>query len=177
MENSDWIALAGVVVSAIVGMGGGLLLWVQLRSGQKIKRMELVAQIVNQCRFSDEMMGVFYLFDYGVEWYNDSFHNTREPQGKVDKFLSYLSYLCWLKSVGALTKIEFGGVGYMVARSLQNGQVQCYLWNLYHWSKKMGAGSAFVSLIEYGLKERFVDRVVFENSDDKVSGYTKRLNF
>ena len=121
------------LVFAVVGGVFALMQWVNMN---KIKRAEFINQIIEKLRFDKEMVETMYMIDYDLTWYNQDFHGTEsELEYKVDKILSYLSYICYLESTGNIKKREFGVFKYELNRTCKSPCVQNYLWNIYHFSK------------------------------------------
>ena len=87
---SDIIALLSFI-SIIVGGIFALYKW---NINQKLKRAEYIKTLFDEIRSNSEI--VFYLFDYGSDWYNEKFHGSK-LEGSIDYTLSYFSYICYLK--------------------------------------------------------------------------------
>lgn len=118
-----------------------------------------------------------YMIDYGTSWYDRNFHNREDDlEYRVDKVLSFLNYVCYLRKEKNLGKKEFRILCYEVNRVCISPDIQNYLWNLYHFSVKQGTECSFQDLIEYGMEKRIIDRKSFLSSTSE-NNYTKYLNF
>ena len=102
------------------------------------------------------------MFDYDEDWYSEEFHLSGDLERKVDKTLSYFSYICYLKSRGIITKKELYFFQYELERILRNQQVQDYFYNLYHFSNKNGVPMTFKYLFEYGEKEKLFSKEMYD---------------
>ena len=112
------------------------------------------------------------------KWYYESFHQSGELELKVDKTLSYFSYICYLKRQKIITDKEFDFFKYEVERILMNQQVQDYFYNLYHFSKKFKTPFTFKYLFEYGEKGKMFDDDFYDKSAyEKSKKYHRYLNF
>ena len=159
------------IVSIALAMTGGLFAWWQWRNSNKIKRAELIKQIIEKLRFDKEMLTAMYTIDYDDPWYGEGFHHTTsDVEATIDKFLSYLTYICYIKEVGHITKKEFRILGYQLKRTCSSRQVQAYLWNLYHFSALNQIESTFQYLIEYGFRNKIIDEEEFKNEESEKYG-------
>lgn len=118
------------------------------------------------------------MFDYGEEWYSMQFHGSGELELKVDKTLSYFSYICYLKRQKIISNKEFDFFKYEVERILMNQQVQDYFYNLFHFSNKFGTPFTFKYLFEYGKKRKMFENNFYDkNAYHKDARYHHNLNF
>jgi len=162
-------------ITPIVTVFSVIIALLQYMKANKVKRAELINQIIEKLRFNEELQETFLMIDYNNKWYNESFHNKENDiEKKVDRLLAYFSYLCYLRNLKFLSKKEFTLFEYQLNRICISPQVQNYLWNLYHFSKKNNAKTSFNYLIDYGLKNNLFYSD-FNNKD--TSHYTKYLNF
>ena len=106
-------------------------------------------------------------FSFSGDGYDDFEH-------KIDELLSYLSYICYLKKERNISKKEFRILQYEINRTCTSPCIQAYLWNLYHFSQKQGSECSFQYLIDYGIKNKLIDKS-FLKPDCKL--YEKTLNF
>lgn len=101
MEN-----IVTIIYLLFVAMSG-ILAWYQFKESNKIKKAEFINKIVIKLRFDEEMAEIMRKIDYGEEcWYTGSedFHNNPNSiESKIDKFLSYLSYICYLRATKNIT--------------------------------------------------------------------------
>ena len=163
------------IITVTFAVFGGIFALVQWVNSNRIKRAEFINQIIEKLRFDREMVEVIYMIDYDFNWYNEKFHDSdRDLEYKVDKILSYLSYICYLKSTRNITKKEFEIFKYELNRTCISPCVQDYLWNIYHFSKKNGSSCTFEYLINYGFDEKILD---IDFLDNNSKSYNRRLNF
>ena len=115
-----------------------------------------------------------YTIDYHEKpWYGDTFHNS-DMEFAIDKLLSYLSYICYLKKTRNISNEEFKALEYEIVRACSSYDVQAYLWNLYHFSKACNAKCSFDYLITFGLENGLIPDSF---KSDKCDEYEQRLGF
>lgn len=159
----------------LVGVGGVLAL-LQWRSASKVKRAEFVNQIIEKLRFDQDMVNAMGMVDYGTIRYDESFHNgTDGKEAQIDKLLSYLSIVCFLRTLHVIQKDEFAFFEYYLYRVYSSGSLCGYLWNLYHFAKKRNIRCPFHFLIKYGVKNKMIDWENFKDPNSNI--YNKTLNF
>lgn len=162
-------------ISVILVITGGIFAYRQWIASIQIKRTELIQQIMTCLRFDEEMAETMYTIEYDYSWYDITFHDRNDGfEHRIDKLLSYLSYICYLKKEGNISANEFRILQYEINRTCTSPCVQAYLWNLYHFSKEQGSECSFQYLIDYGIKNKMIDKS-FLHSDCNI--YTKTLNF
>lgn len=97
---------------------------------------------------------------------------------KMDKTLSYFSYICYLRKQKIISNKEYKFFKYEIERILLNSDIQDYFYNLYHFSKKFKVPFTFQFLFEYGKTHKFFDKEFFNPTAYKTSlKYHKYLNF
>jgi len=163
-------------ISLIMVFAGGIFAGFQWRVSNRIKRAEFINAIIVKLRFDKEMAKTMYKVDYHEDsWYDDNFHNSNSDlEFAIDKLLSYLSYICYLKDTRNISKEEFKVLQYEIVRACSSPDVQSYLWNLYHFSKACNSKCSFEYLIAFGMKNRLFHKSF---SDSESSVYRKKLNF
>lgn len=167
-----------ISISDILVILGGIFGYFQWRKNVRLKRAGYINELIEKIRTDNYIKDVIYMFDYNKEWYSEQFHGSGELELKVDKTLSYFSYICYLKKQRIISDVEFDFFKYEVERILMNQQVQDYFYNLHHFSKRFDTPFTFKYLFEYGKKEKmfddnFYDKKAYEN-DEK---YHHNLNF
>lgn len=165
------------IVAAAIAILGIVLTYLQIIQTKKIKRAEFVSDLLKAMRGNTELSQIEYLLDYDIKWYDEKFHGS-PIESNIDNFLSHLNYVCFLRAKKLLSKKEFEIFEYELYRSVTNYDCKCYLWNIYHWSRKNNKKSSFAYLIEY-LKSKInkAELELFE-SDKTVNKYFKKyLNF
>ena len=165
-------------VSIILVILGGIFGYYQWRKNILLRRAEYINELTEKIRTDEYIKDVVYMFDYNKKWYYESFHQSGELELKVDKTLSYFSYICYLKRQKIITDKEFDFFKYEVERILMNQQVQDYFYNLYHFSKKFKTPFTFKYLFEYGEKGKMFDDDFYDKSAyEKSKKYHRYLNF
>jgi hypothetical protein len=126
------------VLTPISIMAGGIFAIIQWNSVKKLKRAENMDKILNHIRYDQEMSKIMYTIEYEKEdWHDAYFHNHKgDLEFKIDKFLSYIDYICYLHNTKNISHKEFNIIKYHVDMVCKTFSVQAYLWNLYHFSKK-----------------------------------------
>ena len=117
-----------------------------------------------------------YDIDYLKHWYDEDFHEKGlEP--KADAFLSQMNYICFLKEKKLIRKGALEIFQYELERVATNPDCLCYLWNISHFSERLGKPSPFPYLTEY-VRRRMDDatRKRFD-SNGESEGFFKRLKF
>ena len=174
-NNWNLEVIISFVSILLVGVGGFFALF-QWISANRIKRAELINQIVERLRFDQEMVSTMYMIEYDHSWYDDSFHDgTNCVEAKIDKFLSYLSYICYMRKMGIIQKKEFAILEYELRRTCSSHNVCAYLWNIYHFSKKQNLKCTYQFLIDYGIENGLIDKKCFMDSTARI--FPKYLNF
>lgn len=161
---------------ALFAVTGGVFALFQWISANKTKRAELINLINEKLRFDQEMVEAIRMVEYDDLWYTYSFHNSQNgTEARIDKLLSYLSYICYIKQMGVIRKKEFTIFEYSLNRTCSSWAVQKYLWNLYHFSKSQGTKCSYQFLIDYGIKNKLIDKKSF--MDPRPGVFPKYLNF
>ena len=162
-------------ISIILVILGGLFAFTRWNASNQIKRTEHIKQIIEQLRFDKEMTTTMYIIEYDDAWYDEDFHNGNSDfEHQVDKLLSYLSYICYLKKENNISKREFRILQYEINRTCTSPCVQAYLWNLYHFSRSQGSKCSFQYLIDHGIQHKLIDKSFLKKNCEL---YTKTLNF
>ena len=103
---------------------GGIFGYYQWRKNVLLKRAGYINDLTEKIRTDSDINDVIYMFDYGEEWYSAKFHGSGELELKVDKTLSYFSYICYLKKQKIISDKEFDFFKYEIERILMNQQIQ-----------------------------------------------------
>ncbi|MCL2518661.1 MAG: hypothetical protein FWF15_08870 [Oscillospiraceae bacterium] len=164
-----------IIISLVTVIVGGFFALYQWNFSNKLKRAEYINQIIEKLRFDKEMAQTMYKIDYGIPFYNKDFHNgNSELEFAIDKLLSYLSYICYLKRTRNISIKEFNVLHYEIIRVCSSFEIQAYLWNLYHFSKKCNTKCSFEYLTSYGIDNNIFPK---DFTDINNSMYPKNLNF
>lgn len=153
---------------------GGCFGYHQWKKSVKIKRAEYLNELTEKVRTDEDISEMIYILDYNQEWYTDSFHESGEFERKMDKTLSYFSYICYLFDNDLIEKSEFKFFEYEIDRILMNASTIQYFYNLFHFAEKCKAPITFKFLFEYGKNAKIYDQE-FYNPDSKK--YPHYLNF
>lgn len=165
-------------LSVVFVILGGIFGCYQWRKNVLLKRAGYINDLTEKIRTDNYIKDVIYMFDYGEEWYSMQFHGSGELELKVDKTLSYFSYICYLKRQKIISNKEFDFFKYEVERILMNQQVQDYFYNLIHFSNKFGTPFIFKYLFEYGKKRKMFENNFYDkNAYHKDARYHHNLNF
>jgi len=166
------------IVSIILVIVGGLFAYYQWRKSLSLKRASYINDLTEKIRTDSDIKEIIYNLDYGVLWYNENFHGSGELEAKIDRTLSYFTYICYLKRQRIITKKEFKFFEYEIERILTNNQVQNYFYNLYHFSNKFNIPFLFTYLLEYGKRNRILPKDFYDKEAYKSNGiFTRYLNF
>ena len=140
----------------VLGVIGALIQW-----NRQLRReaAEFLKELLNELR-SAEVVSFLYDIDYGKKWYDGEFHKGKR-ENKVDRALSFLSFVCYLRSERLLGDAEFAFFDYELTRVLRNRQAIDYLYNLHHFSARQNRKSPFEQLINYGVKVGLVNKKIF----------------
>ncbi len=160
--------------SIIFVIVGGLFGYFKWKESVKIRRAEYLNSLTEKLRSDKDIANTILVLDYGIKWYNKDFHGGSKMEQKIDKTLSYFSYICYLYKHKIIKEQEFVFFKYEVDRILMNRQVINYLYNLYHFSKKLSLPFTFQFLFEYGKSNGFFNKSFF---DSKSRRYKHHLNF
>lgn len=161
-------------ISMILVVIGGWFGYHQWKKSVKIKRAEYLNELTEKIRTDDDISEMIYILDYDQEWYIESFHQSGELERKMDKTLSYFSYICYLFENNLIEKSEFNFFKYEIDRILMNPSTINYFYNLYHFSKKCNAPITFKFLFEYGEKEKIYNEEFY---NPYSAYYPHYLNF
>ena len=166
------------IISLFFGVTGGVFALYQWHRNIMFKRASYINELTEKIRSDSDIKDTVYLLDYGKTWYTEQFHQSGELELKVDKTLSYFSYICYLKRKHLITDSEFSFFEYEIKRILLNFDLKNYFYNLYHFSKKYKVPLTFNYLFEYGRNNRFFEKEFFDPEAYKTSIYYRKfLNF
>lgn len=159
------------VLSIAFTIIGGFFAYNKWTESNRIKRAEFINQIIEKLNFDKDMVNAIYKIDYDKNWYGYDFHKSKLER-KIDKLLIYLSYVCYISEMKNIKEEEFKILDYKLERTCSSYDVQSYLWNIYHFSKKQGVNCTFQYLIDYGIKKDIINKETFLNPEEN---YYKRV--
>ena len=161
------ILIMGMVIGSIFAL-------IQWNSSIKIRRTEFLDEIINKLWFDENMAKTMHQIDSNPNWYTEDFHKNYSDLGyPIDKLLSYFDFICYLHFIKNLSSTEFSVIRYEIDRTCASHSVQAYLWNLYHFSNKIEAGCSFMYIIDYGMKEKILDKEFKNNNENLFNKYMK----
>jgi hypothetical protein len=167
----SWTIDNGLTLISLLFIGlGGLIALVQWKSGIDTKRAEFINKIIERLWFDKNMAKTLYKLDYDHIVYDENFHNSGSLEHNLDKLLSYLSYICYLKYTKNITKKEFTIFEYDIVQVCLSEFTQAYLWNYYHYSKKLNTVCSYQYLIDYSI-ERNLFSEDFKNNCELFQKY------
>lgn len=149
--------------STILLIVGGIFTYVQWKKSLKLKNAEYINELSERLATDTEIQEAFYMLDYSDLWYSKDFHGSGILEQKIDKTLSFFSYICYLKKARLITQKEFKFFEYRISRTLLNNQIQDYFYNLYHFSKRQGVPFTFDFLYKYGVSKKLFDKEFYNN--------------
>ena len=174
------VTIADIIagISLIFIIAGGIFTCVQWHLSVLLKRAGYINELTEKIRTDPFISDAVYLLDYGQSWYSNEFHSSGKMELKIDKTLSYFSYICYLRKQRIISNKEYKFFKYEIERILLNPDIQDYFYNLYHFSKKFKVPFTFHYLFEYGKKHNLFDKEFFNPTVYKnTSKYHKYLNF
>lgn len=145
-QVSDYLFL----VSLLVAILGTLLAFFEWRRKNSLKRVEFLNKLIVDFRTDKEINDAVYVIEYKRDWYNNEFHGS-DLERKIDKYLSFLSYICYLKSKKHISNSEFKFFEYKVNRAINSSDVKSYLSFLGGFSSLNHSNCSFCYLIDYLL--------------------------
>lgn len=174
LERAEYIEFATLVATII----GGLFALVQWQKANKIKRAEFVDSLIRKLRDDKEIAKTMYMFDYVQDWYDGNFHNSGTAlEHEVDKTLSFLSYICYLRKNNLIKDEDFHFFYYGIKRIADNYSVQAYLFNIYHFSKSRNTEISSSYLFNYCFENELFGKGNLEIKNKKSKYYPHYLNF
>jgi hypothetical protein len=154
-----------IIIDALMLVGvfsGGILTFRQWRKSMKLRRAEFVSQIIEKLWFDKDMVKAIYLIYYEKNWYVNGDFRSRNIEVLVDKYLSYLSYICYLIDMKNIFKEEFSILEYDINKICRTKDVQAYLLDLhgsvYNKNKKKESEYSFKYLIDYGFRKKWLEK-------------------
>ena len=166
----NYLSLTLIIVMAI----GSIFALFQWNSSIKIRRTEFLDEIINKLWFDANMAKTMHMIDNNSNWYTEDFNkNYSDSAYQIDKLLSYFDFICDLHFIKNLRANEFNVIRYEIDRVCASPSVQAYLWNLYHFSNKIEAGCSFMYIIDYGIKEKIINKDFKINNENLFNKYLK----
>lgn len=168
---TDFVAVISCL-AVVVGVIFGFHTW---NKSMTIKRAEYMQSLREKFYDDKDIAEIVYMADYGVHWYDASFHGGSDRERKVDKLLSVCEHVCYLYDNKLITRKEFDFFEYDLRRLLTNYDFVAYLFNVYHWSNvTLMVKTPFYQLVQFGKRMKYFREDFF---DSKSQNYPHFLNF
>lgn len=160
------------VITVVLVIIGGIFSLIQWRKTVKQRKSEFIYELISKIRIDENIVNTLVRIDYGEKWY-ENFHDNKKLEFEVDKTFAYFSYICYLKKCKLIDEQEFYFFEYHLTRIFQDEQSIAYLYNIYHFAKKIGTNSAHYYLIEYGKEKGLIG----ENFELENQNFPHYLNY
>lgn len=157
------ISMASLAVTVI----GAWIAYKQWKKNSSLKKADYINELTGKIRGDKDIKEMIYLLEYEKDWYCEEFHDDDDIEPKMDKTLSYFSYICYLKEEKIISEKEFKFFKYKVEHFLRNEQLQDYFYNLYHYAKGFNAPITFYYLYEYGKRNNIFDADFYDKTSYK----------
>lgn len=106
------------VITSLVALFSCIVGFRRWKKELSLKRADYIKGLTDKIRCDPTIRYVFYLLDYGANWYSEEFHSGGDMEQKMDQGLSYFSYLCYLENKEIITPEEFKFFEYEIKRIL-----------------------------------------------------------
>lgn len=177
ISTEEWKLLIEVL-KLLLSVAGGAFALLQWRKNNQLNRTMYADSMIEKLRSDDEIRKISNYFDYEDDWYDDGFYANKELEIKVDKTLSYYSYICYLVKMKIISKKEFSFFQYEIQRTVMNKSVQNYLYNYYHYSQNLNLANAYQYLMDFGNEmNAFPNDFYDKHAHERNGAFTKRLVF
>ena len=169
-------------VEALAVIGGGAFAFCKWRRDIKAKRSLEFHQLIKDVQNDRDIKKLIYTFDDDTKlWFLEEFVGDCTIAPILDKLLFHFSYVIYLKKKKIITKDEFATLSYEIDRSLQNPQLQDYLYNLKEYSEGRGLQHPYKYLVDYGIDKKILNKKIFasnpKKSKDELNWLKGRLDF
>lgn len=149
LQFIDYFTIASSI-AVVIGVIFGFHTW---RKSMAIKRAEYVQSLREKFYDDKDVSEVIYTIDYGMHWYDSSFHGGTDMERKVDKTLSVCDHICYLYVNKLISGKEFEIFEYDLYRILNNDDFVDYLYNVSYWANnELNLKSPFSQLLQYSEK-------------------------
>ena len=160
------------IITLLFAFVGGCFALYQWNKNTVYKRAEVVKSLIESVRGNPDISTIMDIIDWNEDFTYDGKFSIRTGTERkalmglsdddlfrmVDQTLSMFSYICYLKKVRTITKKDMRFFEYELRRLVDNPHIRNYLYSLYHWSKSLGVKTSFSYVIEYGLKNGYLDK-------------------
>ena|GEM_PF-5487275 len=151
------------LIPAITAVVIAYLAYKQWKRSLSLQQAEYINNLINKRREDSTINDTLYLFYH--EENHPRWYDSKPPRNvaDVDKTLSYISYILYLRSKKIIEEEEFNLFKYAIHKTLKNKQVVDYLYDLYHNSAELfgeeNATIGFIPLFDYGKKESLLGKI------------------
>lgn len=152
------------LLAALPVLLGATYAGLQWKNNIRFERARYMEQLIEKITTDEDIVDVLFMIEYSEKWYTENFHGNKNLELKVDKTLSFLSYICYLRVKKIITEAEFEFFKYQLVHTLSDTQVEDYLYNLYHFTQKYCTEMTFRYLLEYAISNNLFDKD-FKNKD------------
>lgn len=180
--------IVSIISLVFMFVGGGFALW-QWRTGLLYKRIEIVRTLIGNIRQDKSVSTTMDIIDWDEGFlYNGKFVIRRDSMRTdlkdlsdddlfkmIDHTLSIFTYVCYLRSTGAIKTKDMRFFEYEIRRLADNPHILNYLYSLYHWSQSRSVDMTFTHLIDYCLKKKYIDETfkIYSEENPKYTCYLK----
>ena len=102
-ENTYKLSDILSIISILLVIVGGIFAYYQWHKNVLIKRASYINELTEKIRSDSDIKDAIYLLDYDSNWYTEHFHGS-ELETRIDKTLSYFSYICYLNERRLVSK-------------------------------------------------------------------------
>ena len=161
-ENAEFIKIVFIVV-------GGVFAFWKWRKDVKTKRSLEFHQLIKDIQNDKDVKKLIYMFDDDTKfWFLEEYVGDGSVAPILDKLLFHFSYVIYSKEKKIITKDEFATLSYEIDRSLQNPQLQDYLYNLKEYSEARGLQHPYKYLVDYGINKKILNKEIFASNSKKT---------
>lgn len=173
-SNADFLTITFAVI------GGAFALW-KWRADVKAKRSLEFHRLIKDVQNDKNIKKLLYTFDDDTKiWFLEDIVGDEIVAPVLDKLLFHFCYVIYLEKNKIITKDEFSTLSYEIDRSLQNPQLQDYLYNLKMYSEGRGLQHPYKYLVDYGIEKKILDDVFvghFKTTKKNLDWLKKPLRF
>jgi hypothetical protein len=168
METTTIISAIAASLAALVAVLTLIIQCHQNRKNEKKSLSEKAENMLEKTRTDPGIMHFMKAIDYGKSWYKTGFHESNFEKSADDALLTY-NYILWLKERNLLDENGLANFLYEIDKIVGNKDVQCYFFNLYHYSQKAKLPFKFEKLMQYGVEKHYIDKDIY-NEDSENFG-------
>jgi len=167
----------------LVAVVGGMFALYQWSKSNSLKKARFLNSFIEKIRGDKDIVEILRYLDLNDSWYSIEFHDSDDEsrqrfEQKMDKTLSYFSYICYLREKRIITDKEFNFFNWHIKLILKNPGIQDYFYHLYHYvTGKFQAKFQQQHLLDYGAKTHIIDSDFFNpNAHLRNNKYTAHFD-